>query len=292
MILATDPLQLRSFPVSEAVRAVASAGFEAIELSPREGLLQHRSEVRPNATELRKLREACDANGVVVASVFIVQPWASTDSYERGSAVRGLKVAMETARELGCCRLNTELTGSPDDVKGSRDSFRRSVDELRPAMDDLGIELAIEPHPFDFIESSNEAVDLIAELDTAQIGYLYCAAHTFYLGSSVPEMLTYAGPLLKHVHFADTFRPSRYITNPPTVSRIHQHLDIGQGEVNWLDLVHGLADIRFTGVATVSPFAWEDDAIASLTRNRLAVSRILGGTALEQSEREVGGHNE
>jgi len=292
VILATDPFQLRSVPVSEAVRAVASAGFEAIELSPRDGLLQHRSEVRPDAAEIKKLREACEACGVAVASVFIVQPWASTDSHKRMSAVRGLKVAMETARELGCSRLNTELTGSPEDVDGSRDSFRRSVDELRPMIDDLGIELAIEPHPFDFIETSNEAVDLIAELGSEQIGYLYCAAHTFYLGSNVAEMLAYARPYLKHVHFADTFRPSRYITNPPTTSRIHQHLDIGQGEVNWLDLLQGLNDIRFTGVATVSAFAWEDDAIASLMRNRLALSRILEGTALEKSEREVGGHND
>jgi myo-inositol catabolism protein IolH len=196
---------------------------------------------------------------------------------------------METALALGCSRLNTELTGTPEDVDGSKDSFRRSVDELRATIDELGIELAIEPHPFDFIETSDEAVDLIAELDSARIGYLYCAAHTFYLGSDVAEMLAHAQPYLKHVHFADTFRPSRYIMNPPTTSRMHQHLDIGQGEVDWPGLVQGLDEIGFSGVATVSPFAWEDDALASLRRNRAAMSQLLEGTTLEHSGRRERG---
>jgi myo-inositol catabolism protein IolH len=271
------------------VREVAAAGFEGIELSPRDGLLQHRSEVRPDDAELRKLRDACEEYDAPVVSVFIVQPWASTDSQERVVAVRGLKVAMETARELGCSRLNTELTGTPEDVKGSRDAFLRSVDELRSTIDDLDIELAIEPHPFDFIETSDGAVDLIADLDSDRIGYLYCAAHTFYLGTDVPGMLTHAGPHLKHVHFADTFRPGRYIMNPPTTSRIHQHLDIGQGEVDWPVLVQGLHDVGFSGVATVSPFAWEDDALASLRRNRTAMSQLLKGTTLEHPGHDTRG---
>lgn len=283
MILAVDPLQLRNTPVSDAVRAVAAAGFGAIELSPREGLLEHRSENRPEAGELQKLRDACVEFDVAVASVFIVQPWASTDPHEREAAVRGLVVAMETARELGCNRINTELTGSPETAGASREAFLRSIDELRPTIDELAMEVAIEPHPFDFIETSNEAVDLIASLGCDQIGYLFCAPHIFHLGSNVVEMLEYASPYLKHVHLADTFRPHRYILNPPATNRIHQHLDIGQGEVDWVELVRSLERVHFSGVATVSPFAWEDDAVASLARNRSALSRLLEGTTLAGS---------
>ena len=281
MILATDPLQLRSIPVSDMVRAVSSAGFEAIELSPREGLREHRSEIRPDSDELRKLRDACRDFGVSVASVFTVQPWASGDPQEREAAVRGLKVAIETARELGCHRINTELTGNPHEVETSRASFLRSIDDLRPTLDELDVHLAIEPHPYDFLETNEDAVDLIAGLDCDRIGYLFCAPHIFHLGSNVAEMLEYAGPYLRHVHLADTFRPQRYILNPPSESRIHQHLEVGQGEIDWVDLVQCLDRLHFDGVATISPFAWEDDAVASLNRNRVALSKLLKGTSLE-----------
>lgn len=56
-------------------------------------------------------------------------------------------------------------------------------------------------------------------------------------------MMRYAGDKLQHVHIADSFDHKgssglRHILNPPgTTARIHQHLDIGQGEVDW-DGVH------------------------------------------------------
>jgi myo-inositol catabolism protein IolH len=59
------------------------------------------------------------------------------------------------------------------------------------------------------------------------------------MGGDIGGVMEYAGPLLTHVHVADSFdhRASsglRYIVNPPgSPARVHQHLDIGQGEVNF-----------------------------------------------------------
>ncbi len=69
-----------------------------------------------------------------------------------------------------------------------------------------------------------------------------------------------------HLHVADSFdhRASsglRYIVNPPgSTVRIHQHLDIGQGEVNWDELFDTLGRLRFDGTMTACVFAWEDRA--------------------------------
>ena len=82
-----------------------------------------------------------------------------------------------------------------------------------------------------------------------------------------------AGPLLTQLHIADSFdhRASsglRYILNPPgTPARIHQHLDIGQGEVDWDLFFATLADLRFDGIATVCVFAWEERARESSIHN-------------------------
>ena len=79
-------------------------------------------------------------------------------------------------------------------------------------------------------------------------------------------MLKYAGSKLTHVIIADTYnhRASsnlRYIVNPPGVTAtVHQHLDIGQGEINWEVFFSTLREIKFDGIATVSVFAWEERA--------------------------------
>lgn len=79
-------------------------------------------------------------------------------------------------------------------------------------------------------------------------------------------MMRYAGDRLQHVHIADSFNHKgssglRYILNPPgTTARIHQHLDIGQGEVDWDAFFGTLRELGFDGVATACVFAWEERA--------------------------------
>ena len=71
--------------------------------------------------------------------------------------------------------------------------------------------------------------------------------------------------------------------NPPgSAARIHQHLDIGQGEVDWDVFFGTLAETGFDGIATVCVFAWEERARESSAHNLEQVRRYLakhGGRA-------------
>jgi myo-inositol catabolism protein IolH len=79
-------------------------------------------------------------------------------------------------------------------------------------------------------------------------------------------MIRDAAAILAHVHVADTYNHKassglRYICNPPGARvTIHQHMDIGQGEVNWDEFFGGLAAIGFDGIVTSCVFAWEERA--------------------------------
>jgi len=277
MKLAVDPCLLKNVSVTEMFTSVAQAGYEAVELSPRDGFLEHRLGNRPEPGVVADLKHASREARVEVASLFIVQPWASTDSGEREAGVQGLRVAIDTAEELGCSRINTEFTGTPDKQRECRDAFLRSLDEVLPAAERQGVILTIEPHPYDFIETNTEAVDLIREVGSPTLRYLFCTPHIFYLGDDVAAMIRYAAPVLAHVHLADTFRPARVILNPPDPgARIHQHLDIGQGEVGWETVFGALEQTGFSDLATVAVFAWPDRAVASAEHNRAALRRYLG----------------
>ena len=277
MKLAVDPCLLKNVSVTEMFTSVAQAGYEAVELSPRDGFLEHRLGNRPEPEVVADLRRASREARVEIASLFIVQPWASTDSGQRKAAVHGLRVAIDTAEELGCGRINTEFTGTPDKPRECRDAFLRSLDEVLPAAERQGVSLTIEPHPYDFIETNAEAVDLIREVGSPALRYLFCTPHIFHLGDDIAAMIEYAAPVLAHVHLADTFRPARVILNPPDPgARIHQHLDIGQGEVGWETVFSALEQTGFSDLATVAVFAWPDRAVASAEHNRAALRRYLG----------------
>ena len=277
MKLAIDPCLLKNVSVTEMFTSVAQAGYEAVELSPRDGFLEHRLGNRPEPEVVADLKRASREARVEIASLFIVQPWASTDSGQRQAAVHGLRVAIDTAEELGCGRINTEFTGTPDKPRECRDAFLRSLDEVLPAAERQGVSLTIEPHPYDFIETNAEAVDLIREVGSATLRYLFCTPHIFHLGDDIAAMIEYAAPVLAHVHLADTFRPARVILNPPDPgARIHQHLDIGQGEVGWETVFSALTQAGFGDLATVAVFAWPDRAMASAERNRAALRTYLG----------------
>ena len=75
-----------------------------------------------------------------------------------------------------------------------------------------------------------------------------------------------AGDLLTMVHVADAYDHTassglRYIVNPPgSQVTVHQHLDIGQGEVDFDQFFAGLERVGFDGIVTSCVFAWEDRA--------------------------------
>ena len=135
----------------------------------------------------------------------------------------------------------------------------------------------LEAHPDDFIERTDAAVDLVRGIDSTLVRYVFCAPHTFHLGGDVAAMIEYAAPVLAHVHVADVFdhRASsglRYIVNPPgSPARVHQHLDIGQGEVDFDALFGALRRVGFDGILTSCVFAWEERAVES---SRFMLERI------------------
>jgi myo-inositol catabolism protein IolH len=181
---------------------------------------------------------------------------------------------------LGCDRINTELSGDPARPADSRKALLRSIEELLPDLERAGIDVAAEPHPGDFIETTAEAIDLVEALGSARIRYLHCLPHAFYLGGSPADQIERAGASLDHIHVADTYKPGRTIVNPaaPT-NRVHQHSDIGVGELDWAAVARALGSIGFDGILTVQVFGWEERAERSFRLNRAALTRLLGDRA-------------
>jgi myo-inositol catabolism protein IolH len=279
MKLALDPYMFRRVPLIELPGLVADLGYEYIELSPRDDFTPFFLHPRANRDVVTRFKSALDAAGVKVATHLPLYRWSGPDEDERQAAVRYWKRAIELTVRLDCAVMNSEFNGRPEAASLSEAQFWRSLDELLPIFERDGVQLRLEPHPDDFVEDGRTAIDMIRGLDSPLVSFLYCAPHTFHMGGDLAGIMEYAGDLLTHVHVADSFdhRASsglRYIVNPPgSPARVHQHLDIGQGEVDWSDFFGTLGRLRFDGIMTVCVFAWEDRARESAIANREQIER-------------------
>ena len=239
MKIALDPYMFRRTPLLELPGLVADLGYEHIELSPREDFIPFFKHPRVDSATIKAFKDALSGAGVEVSSLLPLFRWSGPDEDERQAAIRYWKRSIEIAVELGVDVMNSEFNGRPERASLSEAQFWRSMEELLPIFEREGIHLALEPHPDDFVEDGVTAVNMVRGMKSSNLSFLYCAPHTFHQGGNLAEIMQTAGSLLTHLHVADTFdhRASsglRYILNPPgTPARIHQHLDIGQGEVPW-----------------------------------------------------------
>ncbi len=285
MKIALDPYMFRSTPLLELPGLVADLGFEHIELSPREDFMPFFLMPRCDDATVKAFKKALDGAGVSVAANLPLYRWSGPDEGERQAAVRYWKRAIQISTMLDCDVMNSEFNGRPEQASLSEGQFWRSMEELLPVFEAEGVKLRLEPHPDDFVEDGLVAIDMIRGINSPLVSFLYCAPHTFHMGGNMVEIMEYAGDLMTQLHLADSFDHTgssglRYITNPPgNAVRVHQHLDIGQGEVRWdefFETVHklGFGD-RDDSVMTSCVFAWEDRARESTAHMRQTIDRYV-----------------
>ena len=285
MKIALDPYMFRSTPLLELPGLVADLGFDQIELSPREDFMPFFLMPRCDDATVKAFKKALDGAGVSVAANLPLYRWSGPDEDERQAAVRYWKRAIQISTMLDCDVMNSEFNGRPEQASLSEAKFWTSMEELLPVFESEGVHLRLEPHPDDFVEDGLVAIDMIRGINSPYVSFLYCAPHTFHMGGNMVEIMEYAGDLMTQLHLADSFDHTgssglRYITNPPgNPVRVHQHLDIGQGEVEWDLFFETLNKLGFGSrdetIMTSCVFAWEDRARESTSFMRQTIDRYV-----------------
>ncbi|MCX7279590.1 MAG: sugar phosphate isomerase/epimerase [Burkholderiales bacterium] len=294
MKIALDPYMIRHLSLPELCRATAELGYDQIELSPRADFLDWWVMPRATKDRMAAFKAAMRTHGVGLASLQPMYRWASPFEDERQWAVRCWKKAIEVSVEMGCTLMVSEFGrgASTERSVGERPganpkemceaAWFRSMDELLPILEREGITLSVEPHPEDWIEQLQPAIDIVKNIGSKALRLSYIAPHTFYYGDDMAAMLRQAAPLLAHVRVADTFNHKkssqlRYIVNPPgsTQVRVHQHLDMGQGEIDWNLFFQTLGEVGFDGVMSACVFAWEERAEDSSRFMRSEMQRYV-----------------
>ena len=268
--IALDPAMYHAeLSVAVEVRKGADLGYEYLELSPRADFFFWHRYPKADAAELAEVKKASSETGVKIQTLVPVFNWSSPDEQERQAQVGNGRRLLVIANVLEFPIVISVLSGNPNDPVRSEHAFYLSMSELAPVFEQYGIGLNLEAHPYDFAETNDEAIGIIRGLNLPWVNYVFCAPHAFHLSNGagdIRRMMGVAGDRLQHLHIADCFNHkanagNRYIINPPGVdARIHQHSEIGHGDLNWEEFFSTLRDVKFDGIATVCVFGWEETA--------------------------------
>lgn len=250
--IALDPTPYHStHSFLEFFDVAAAAGYEWVQLTPHPDFVPFFTHPRADRDYIARVRKRAADAGVGISSLLPVQRWSWPEESQRATAVRNWKRIIQIAKELEVPVINTEFSGRPERAEESEASFYRSLEELLPAIEAAGIQVNIDAHPDDFVEDGLEAWRVIRGLDNPAVGVVYVASHTFHYGDQADTLIPEIGDRLRALYVADTFDHNashglRYITNPPgNPVRVHQHLRIGAGDLDWTGLFAALAQSGF-----------------------------------------------
>lgn len=268
--IALDPnMYYASMSTAQTLFKAAELGFDYVELSPNtEFHFWHRC---PKADDdfVAGLNKAQKDSGVTVRTLNPVFNWSSPDEQERAAQVRNWRRLLELADQINVREIVSEFSGNPNTPVRCEEQWYKSIFELAPDFEKYGITLSMEAHPYDFVERHDDAYSIVRGTNLDWIGYEFCCPHTFHLDDGlgdVERMITSCAPKLREVHVADTLNHrandgNRYIVNPPGVdARVHQHSEIGKGEVPFDKVFETLRAVGFDGVLSLCVFGFHEHA--------------------------------
>ena len=245
--IALDPTPFHStHGLLEFPKVAADLGYEYLQLTPHPDFIPFFNHPKADDRLVKDLKKAVKDAGIKIASTLPVIRWASPEPDAREAAVRNFRRVLQLTVELGVDTIGTEFSGRPEKAEESERAFYRSMEELVPLVEKEGVKVFIDPHPDDFVENGLAAWRVIRGINSPNFGMVYVASHSFHMGNQPEAILEAAEGRVGIIHMSDTMDHNasnglRYITNPPgNAVRVHQHLAIGDGDVDFERLFKAL----------------------------------------------------
>ncbi len=265
--------------LTEACDGIAAAGYKAVEV-----LADHPHAYPPTYSEheARRLRERLESIGLEVVAVnantamayftplpekltfepSLISPVAQ-HRQDRLDIFRG---AMALANILGAPVVTITggqpLSGETDEVY--RERLLEGLEAVVEAADLAGVDLALEPEPGQFIETTADLKAILDEVDHPRLGANLDVGHAWCAGDDPAEAARTLGPHLKHLHLEDI------------KDRVHFHLIPGEGgEIDFPAIRRALDETGYAGAAAVELYTYPDEPDRAATEAFSALSPIF-----------------
>lgn len=197
----------------------------------------------------------------------------SLDLELRQRDLQRMKRCIQTAAELGCGRIR--VYGGSYSTEEHRQHRSEMWASLVDALGELGtlaaqhgVVLCVENHFSTMTESAAETVALMEAVALDSVGILYDQANlTFTHQEDAAEAIELQRPWIKHVHVKDLefIDPHRRLSTSSVShiqdeDRVHYSRMIGDGVLDWSDIVRRLDAIGYDGAYSLEyEYRWNPD---------------------------------
>ena len=261
--------------LEDALHVIAELGYRAVALTPDANHLPPDHTTDADLRVTRALLERLDLAVVIETGArYVLDPrrkhrptLVDADAADRARRLDFLERCAQIAVELGADAISL-WSGIPSAGVSHDDAWRfvaEGVSHLRERIAPLGVRIAFEPEPGHLVGSLGDWERLrdatsIPELGlTLDVGHVPCTERI-----SAGDAIRRYGAALRTVHLDDTR------------NGVHEHLQIGDGDLDWADIMRALAEVGFDGIASVE-LSRHSHAAPEAARAALAALRAAGG---------------
>lgn len=236
--------------LDDALRIIAELGYRAVALTPD---ANHLPPDRTSSAELRATRRLLDDLGLAVVvetgARYVLDPrrkhrptLLEADAATRAVRFDFLVRCAEIAVELGgdVVSLWSGIAASDVEREVAWANLVDGVSRLCARVAPMGVQVAFEPEPGMLVESLAEWERLRDAVSAPNFGLALDVGHVPCTESiAAGDAIRRYGPALRTVHLDD----SR--------GGVHEHLQIGDGELDWTDVMRALHEVGYAGIASV-----------------------------------------
>ncbi len=222
--------------VADKFRIIRDAGFQGVELN------------RPDAIDVSEVLAAKKATGLEIAGVTCSTHWGKPLTHQdpaiREQGMRGLKLALQEAGELGCPRLLL-VPGVVSREVSYADAYTRSQAAIReaiPAAEKAGVKIGIENVWNQFLLSPLEAARFVDEIGSLWVGWHFDIGNVVTFGWPEHWIRT-LGPRIINVHVKEYSRKKR---DEEGMGKGFG-AELGEGDVDWPAVTKALTEIGYDG---------------------------------------------
>jgi len=235
---------LGQYPVTEAIRRIAQAGYGGVELNA-ERLAWAEPHVTPALTraEREAIRRAATEAGVVISSIAAHVSLIEEDRAARRAAIEFSKGCIDLALDLGT-DIAHGFTGIVPPGISREEAWRWAVDGIAEIADYAaarGVKFGIEPVVGMLVSCADEMKALLEDLAGHSVGMNYDPSHLEVKGDDPAEVARRFRHLIVAVHLKDAKGTPDRFEFPP----------LGQGSVDFDALASALKSCGYTGPLVV-----------------------------------------
>jgi L-ribulose-5-phosphate 3-epimerase len=229
MIQTGNTVCFRPYPLEEALRGLAEAGFVDVELGAVKGYIEHLDPDRLSPQVVADAKASLARYGLHAVSVS-----GHTEVHLREGLERSRRI-LDAAAELGVLTLSTYTRGV--ETPADRGAFMENVRALADEAEAVGIRLCLEIDS-SLLRTAKMARVLLADINHPWIALNYDPANAVLYGGADPEEdIEHALPVLGHVHLKDKRGGIGVVDFPP----------LGEGDLDVRLVLERLEASRFDG---------------------------------------------